>query len=60
MLAAAFGPPPFSLIYIYTLLSSVMIGKKLAGLILIFIGTLGLLITFYVTFTLLFTSGLCG
>jgi len=40
--------------YIYTLLSSLMIGKNLAGVILIFIGTLGLIITFYVTFTLLF------
>jgi hypothetical protein len=54
MLAAAFGPPIFSLMYIYTLLSSLMIGKNLAGVILIFIGTLGLIITFYVTFTLLF------
>ncbi|CAA9378808.1 hypothetical protein AVDCRST_MAG84-4920 [uncultured Microcoleus sp.] len=35
MLAAAFGPPIFSLMYIYTLLSSVMTGKKLAGVILI-------------------------
>lgn len=60
MLAAAFGPPIFSLMYIYTLLSSVMIGKKLAGVILIFIGTLGLIITFYVTFTLLFVSAFCG
>jgi hypothetical protein len=60
MLAAAFGPPLFSLIYIYTLLSSAMIGKKLAGVILIFIGTLGLIITFYVTFALLFASAFCG
>jgi cytochrome c biogenesis factor len=60
MLAAAFGPPIFSLIYIYTLLSSVMTRKKLAGVILIFIGILGLIITFYVIFALLFVSGFCG
>jgi hypothetical protein len=60
MLAAAFGPPLFSLIYIYTLLSSVITGKKLAGVILIFIGILGLIITFYVIFALLFVSGFCG
>jgi hypothetical protein len=60
MLAAAFGPPIFSLMYIYTLLSSVMTGKKLAGGILLFIGTLGLIITFYVTFALLFASAFCG
>jgi hypothetical protein len=59
MLAAAFGPPLFSLMYIYTLLSSVMTGKKLAGVILIFIGTLGLIITFYVTFALLFAFCFC-
>jgi hypothetical protein len=61
MLAAAFGPPIFSLIYIYTLLSSVITGKKLAGVILIFIGILGLIITFYYDiFALLFISGFCG
>ena len=60
MLAAAFGSPIFSLMYIYTLLSSVMTGKKWAGVILIFIGTLGLIITFYVTFALLFASAFCG
>jgi hypothetical protein len=60
MLAAACGPPIFSLIYIYTLLTSVMTGKKLAGVILIFSGVLGLIITFNVTFALLFTSGFCG
>ena len=60
MLAAAFGPPILSLMYIYTLLSSVMTGKNLAGVIQIFIGTLGLIITFYVTFALLFGLGFCG
>ena len=37
-----------------------MTGKKLAGVIMIFIGTLGLIITFYVTFPLLFVWGFCG
>ena len=37
-----------------------MTEKKLAGVILIFIGTLGLIITFYVTFALLFGLGFCG
>ena len=37
-----------------------MTEKKLAGVILIFIGTLGLIITFYVTFALLFASAFCG
>ena len=37
-----------------------MTGKKLAAVILIFIGTLGLIITFYVTFALLFASAFCG
>jgi hypothetical protein len=60
MLAAAFGPPIFSLMYIYTLLTSVMTRKKLAGVILIFIGILGLIITFYVTLALLFASAFCG
>ena len=60
MLAAAFGPPLFSLIYIYTLLTSVRTGKKLAGVILIFIGILGLIITFYAIFALLFASVFCG
>jgi hypothetical protein len=60
MLAAAFGPPIFSLMYIYTLLTSVMTRKKLAGVILIFIGILGLIITFYVILTLLFASAFGG
>ena len=37
-----------------------MTDKKLAGVILILIGTLGLIITFYVTFALLFGLGFCG
>jgi len=37
-----------------------MTGKKLAGVILIFSGVLGLIITLNVTFALLFTSGFCG
>ena len=37
-----------------------MTRKKLAGVILIFIGILGLIITFNVTFALLFASGFCG
>ena len=37
-----------------------MTGKKLAGLILIFIGTLELIITFSATFALLFVWGFCG
>ncbi len=60
MLAAAFGPPIFSLIYIYTLLSSVMTGKNLTGVILILIGILGLMITFYAIFVMIFVSGFCG
>jgi hypothetical protein len=60
MLAAAFGPPIFSLIYIYTLLTSVRTGKKWAGVILIFTGVLGLIITFYAIFALFFASVFCG
>jgi hypothetical protein len=60
MLAAAFGPSIFSLIYIYTLLTSVMTGKKLAGVILIFLSILGLIITFYAISALLFASVFCG
>src|SRR4028118_217136 len=60
MLAAACWPPIFSLIYIYTLLSSVRTGKNLAGVILIFLGILGLIITFYAIFALLFASVFCG
>jgi len=37
-----------------------MTDKKLAGLILILIGILGLIITFYVTFALLFGFAFCG
>lgn len=37
-----------------------MTGKNLAGVILIFIGILGLMITFYAIFALLFVSGFCG
>ena len=37
-----------------------MTGKNWAGVILIFIGILGLIITFYVIFALLFVSGFCG
>ena len=37
-----------------------MTGKKLAAVILIFIGIVGLIITFYAIFALLFTSGFCG
>ena len=60
MLAAAFGPPIFSLMYIYTLLSSVMTGKNLAGVILILIGILGLMITFYAILALFYASVFCG
>ena len=60
MLAAAFGSPPFSLIYIYTLLSSVITGKNLAGVILILIGILGLMITFYAIIALFYASVFCG
>jgi hypothetical protein len=37
-----------------------MTGKKLVAVILIFIGILGLIITFYAIFALLFASGFCG
>jgi hypothetical protein len=37
-----------------------MTGKNLAGLILIFLGILGLMITFYAIFALFFASVFCG